>query len=115
MRATIEWNVRAKRSKLKREEVADEGTVLDLSLEGALIETPLDAKHKTGDVVPVRLGGADGEATIRHVRLSDDRETWLYGIRWVPSPELREAVENGVEQLRDQAGELRRSWEDQRR
>ena len=115
IRATIEWDVRTKRVKLKREEVADEAVVVDLSLEGALIEAPSTSKHEKGDVVEVRLGGAAGQATIRHVRLGDGGDTWLYGVKWILSPELREAVENGVEQLRESAGELRRAWEEQRR
>lgn len=115
MRATIEWDVREARIKLKRQEVSDEGVVLDLSLEGALIETDLESDRKAGDVVRVRLGGAEGQATIRHVRLGDTRTTRLYGVRWIHTPELREAVENGVEQLRDNATELRRAWEQSRR
>lgn len=115
MRATIEWNVREQRVKLKREQVSDEGVVLDLSLDGALIETDLEAKHEAGEVIRVRLGGAEGQATIRHVRLGDAGTTWLYGIRWIHTPELTEAVASGVEQLRDNAAEVRRAWEQSRR
>ena len=115
MRATLEWDVREKRIKLKRQEVADHGVVLDLSLEGALIETGLESTRDKGDIVTVRLGGAEGQAQIRHVRLGDDHETRLYGVKWIHTPELREAVENGVEQLRHNAAELRRAWESERR
>ncbi len=115
MRATIEWDVRTERVKFKREERSDDAVVVDLSLEGALIEAPLSSKHDKGDQIQVRLGGAEGGATIRHVRLGDNRDTWLYGIKWNHTPALREAVENGVEQLRENAAELRRNWEEQRR
>ena len=115
MRATIEWDVRTERVKFKRKERSVEAVVVDLSLEGALIEAPLSSKHDKDDQVQIRLGGAEGGATIRHFRLGDNRDTWLYGVKWIHTPALREAVENGVEQLRENAAELRRSWEEQRR
>lgn len=115
MRATIEWNVREVRVKLKRVEQSDTATVVDLSLDGALIEAPPECKHAKGDIVTVRLGGAVGEAQIRHVSLSDDQLNWRYGIKWRHTPALRAAVESGVEQLRGNAAEVRRAWEEQRR
>jgi hypothetical protein len=116
MRATLEWDVRTERSGFKRHEVADEAVVVDLSLEGALIEVPKSGPERAkGDVVCVRLGGASGEATVRHRRESDDATTWLYGIEWAGGGELRDAVENGVEQIRANATAVRRAWEAQRR
>ncbi len=115
MQATLEWDIRRERVKWRREEVTDEGVVLDLSLDGALISAPLDSDHRAGDVVRVRLGGVEGEAKIRHVRVSDDGDARLYGIRFVLTPELQAAVASGVEQVRGNANEVRRTWEDKRR
>ena len=115
MRATIDWDVRKQKSGWRKsEEVCDEGVVLDLSLDGALIQTPLESDHKAGTTIVVRLGGATGEVKVRHVRLSDDGATRLYGVRFIHTPELRDAVENGVEQLRENSAAVRRAWEDAR-
>ena len=115
MSANLEWDIRERRMLWKRDEASYEATVVNLSLEGALIEAPGDSAHEVGDVVSVRLGEIQGDATIRHAQRSEDETSWQYGITWGNQPELRAAVAAGVEQLRDSKSELRRTWEGQRR
>lgn len=115
MSASLEWDIRERRMLWKRDEESFEATVLNLSLEGALIEAPSDSAHQVGDVVSVRLGEIEGDAIIRHAQRNEDDTSWLYGVAWGKGPELRAAVAAGVEQLRDSNSELRRNWEGQRR
>ncbi|MEO0495158.1 MAG: hypothetical protein AAF081_17260 [Actinomycetota bacterium] len=114
-RVELEWDLRPPRRLLRQPERYELATVVDLSLDGALVETDLDIRHDVDDVVVLRLGGATGRAIVRHKRLDDDGTSWLYGVRWLLSPELKAAVERAVEQLRERSTDVKRSWEQHRR
>lgn len=114
-RVELEWDIRPARKLLRRPERSTGADVVDLSLEGALVETDLDTSHDIDDVVVVRFGGAGGHAVVKHKRLGDAGTSWLYGVQWLRSPELKAAVDRAVEQLRESKGDVRQSWEQHRR
>lgn len=115
-RVEIEWDVRQPRRIVKkRAERSFVAEIVDLSLDGALVEVSVDAEHSIDDIVVLRLGGATGRAQIKHRRMGDPGPSWLYGVQWIKSPELKAAVDVAVEQLREDPGRVRQSWEQQRR
>ncbi|MEM8707298.1 MAG: hypothetical protein AAGE98_12625 [Actinomycetota bacterium] len=114
-RVELEWDIRPPRKLLRRPERSTSADVVDLSLEGALVETDLETSHDIDDVIVVRFGGAAGQAIVKHKRLGDAGTSWLYGVQWLRSPELKTAVDRAVEQLREAKGDVRQSWEQHRR
>ena len=114
-RVVLEWDVRPPRKILRRPERSNPAEVVDLSLDGALIETDLDLTHEVDDVVVLRLGGVTGRAIVKHKRLGDSGTSWLYGVQWVKAPALKHAVDQAVEALRGDPSVVRQSWEQHRR
>lgn len=110
-RVQIGWDIRSV-GKLRRRETMEMGTIVDLSLDGALIEVPESSQHDTEQVVVLRFGGIDGRAVIRHRQDGDG--IIRYGIQWIEA-ELREVVEKAVAAVRGRNSELRSRWEDSRR
>ena len=57
----IEWNVvKSHRFLGKDTETSVAARVLDLSLDGALIEVPMPTDHRPGEQISIRLSGEDG-------------------------------------------------------
>lgn len=114
-RVVLEWDVRPPKKLLRRPERSVAAEVVDLSLDGALVEADLDTAHDIGDVVVLRIAGETGRAVVKHKRLGDAGTSWLYGVQWLKSPGLKAAVDRAVEQLRETSGDVRQSWEQHRR
>ena len=115
-RVQIGWDVRPPRKLLRRAERMHMGTIVDLSLDGALIEVPASCRHRVDDIITLRFGGVDGRAIIRHVQHDDeDDEIARYGIRWSEATEIRTVVEKAVAVVRGRNAELRGRWEQTRR
>lgn len=115
-RVQIGWDVRPPVRLLRRVERMEMGTVVDLSLDGGLIEVPATCRHRVDDLVTLRFGGIDGRAIIRHVQQDDNDATVVrYGIQWSDAAELRSVVEKAVSAVRGRNAELRERWEQTRR
>ena len=112
-RPQIGWNVQPANRMRRRPETVETAFILDLSLDGALIEATGSDEHTVDDVVTVRFGGVDGQAIIRHRHEVDD--VVRFGIQWLGSAALQAVVEKAVEMVRGHNGELRARWEDDRR
>ena len=106
MRATIRWNAKKPKGLFagKNAVTGVEADLLDLSLNGGLIEAPSEKNAKknpkAGDIVPVCLDGVYGSVVVRHVTVSDDASTAQFGIEWVRNEALNQVVTAGVEYLR---------------
>jgi len=115
-RAQFRWNVVAERRFPPRAAQFVMATIIDLSLDGALIEVPASSRHEVGERVALRFGGVDGQATVRHRQAVDpERGTVRYGIQWEFLPELAGTVEQAVATVRGDDAELRAAWEGHRR
>lgn len=98
--------------KQHREEVSAAAWIRDISLEGALVEVPDSNVHAVGDHVNVRFRGIDGRAMIRHCRQGNDGML-LYGVRFLPVPMFKEAIDAVVGDLRGHSAELSTAWQRQ--
>ena len=108
----IGWAVRRARKPFRRTDSMEMGTIVNLSLDGALIEVPASCRHRVDDTVALRFGGIDGRAIVRHVQHDEDDDTVVrYGIRWSDAAELRAVVEKAVAAVRGRNADLRRRWE----
>ena len=112
-RPQIGWNVQPASRMRRRPETVEAAFILDLSLDGALIEVAATDEHTIDDVVTVRFGGVDGRAVVRHRQQVDD--IVRFGIQWLGSTELQAVIEKAVELVRGHNGELRARWEEARR
>lgn len=108
----LDWNVRMERNRLfKKEEDFAAAEIVDMSLEGALVEVDADQDHEIGDRVVVRFDQVSGHAEIRHKRTSEDREDkLLYGVRFLPDHEFRTAIADAVGTVRGRRSELAEAW-----
>lgn len=112
-RPQIGWNVRPARRLPPRPETVAAGVIVDLSLDGALVEVADTEQHEIDDIVVVRFGGIDGRVVIRHRQDGDG--TVRYGIQWTGSNDMKRVIEQAVGMVRGHNGELRARWEDARR
>ena len=111
-RVQIAWDVKPPRRFSRRGEEFVMATIIDLSLDGALLEVPDSSDHEVNDIVSLRFGGVDGRALVRHRRNDASGAGMIrYGIQWVGLPELRAVVERAVAAIRDENDELRPLWE----
>lgn len=111
----IEWDIRATRRLLnKGTEVSVPATVLDISLDGALIEVADDIDRKVGSKVQIRILGIDGTATVRHRRQPPSGDCIHYGIRLYGGPAFVRTITEIVSALRKNDSELRKDWERRR-
>ncbi|MFT5203090.1 MAG: hypothetical protein ACI9C1_002487 [Candidatus Aldehydirespiratoraceae bacterium] len=109
-RRPLSWNVRLERkSFLKKEEVSTPAVIRDLSLEGALVEVPATDEIEPGTRVHVRFLDLNGVVEVRHRRVSEEGYV-LYGVRFIPEPALRDAINSEVGTLRGRSAELNAAW-----
>lgn len=107
----IDWNVREERQGLvRRVATSDSARIVDLSLEGALIDVPSGRECAVGDVVVLRIDGVEGRVHIRHREDADEAGGIRYGVRFVGDHELRELVGEMVGLLRDHEGRIAAAW-----
>ena len=112
-RLPLSWNVRLERkSLLKKEEVSTPAVIRDLSLEGALIEVPTTDVIASGTGVDIRFRDLDGVVEVKHSRVSKDGYMF-YGVRFIPEPMFRNAIEVEVGELRGHSAELAAAWQRQ--
>lgn len=122
--AQFRWDVKDDRRFPPRSNPFVMATIIDISLEGALIEVPATSRHQIGEQVAIRFGGVDGHAKVRHVQAGDrgrggDRRrggdrgggTVRYGIQWVSEPDLAASVGQAVAAVRGDDAQLRAAWE----
>jgi PilZ domain-containing protein len=107
------WNPHLEKVGLfKKEETSSIGFIRNLSLEGALVEVPVDQDHEPGDTVLIRFRDTDGRAEIRHRSAGPDGH-FLYGVKFVRQPEFNAAIEKAVGELRGNAEKLDIAWKRQ--
>jgi len=99
----IEWDISPTgwlqpAQRLRPHKEPGKAVIIDLSLEGALIETDF-SKHAIGDLVPVKVEGVEGRVEIVHRRQAGER-SFLYGITWESPQELFHHIAQIVGQLR---------------
>ncbi len=106
--AVIDWNLTSARTGWRRAalEPASRGTLVDVSLEGALVEVPDDQEHEIGDRVLVELAGVRGTTEVRHRRLGYDGYL-LYGLRSFGGTDLTRTLARAVDELRDDVAQSR--------
>lgn len=111
-RAVIDWNYLPRRIGRRRErlEPTAQGILVDVSLEGALIEVPSHQVHRVGDRVVVKFAGVRGVVEIRHSRPSDDGYV-LYGVRAFGGTDLARTLTRAVDQIRGDRAALREAWD----
>jgi len=80
--APIRWDIRQTRRLIGRSrEVSESGRLLNLSLEGALIEVPLPNSRTSGDRVVIAMGdNRRGMVEIKHSRLAKSGDRMLFGV-----------------------------------
>lgn len=110
----LSWNIRSERAGWfkKSDVISDPATILDISLEGALIAVSNQKEVEVGEHVKLRFRGLDGEAVVRHCRKGDD-ETRLYGVSFTRDPEFKDAIDRAVGEIRGHASELKQAWQRQ--
>ena len=78
-----------------------EAQVLDLSVAGALLMAPVNAKLRSGLRVPVRIGNSNGMVEVRNIRKSSVPDMAFYGVGFVRmSDRFTENVNAVVAKLR---------------
>lgn len=102
---SIEWDISPTSwlqpaQRLRPHKEPGKAFIIDLSLEGALIETDF-SKHAIGDLVPIKAGDVEGRARIIHKRQTGER-SYLYGITWESPQELFHHISNIIGHLRQQ-------------
>lgn len=108
----LSWDVRRSTSGWLRRRVDESSTpasIVELSLEGALVSVPTLELHEVGDRVAVRFDDHDGEAVIRHRHPGPDR-TVLYGVRFLPQDGMNAAIADAVGQRRSLSKGVRSEW-----
>lgn len=108
----LDWNVRMVRRRLvKKEEDFAPGEIVDVSLDGALVEVVADQRFEVGDRVSVRFRGVPGHAEVRHRGVPEHAEgKTLYGIRFLQDHEFRQAITEAVSYVRGRQAELDEAW-----
>ncbi len=108
----IAWDIRRVRRLVGRSrEVSDAARLLNLSLEGALIEVPLPSGRAPGDRVAIAMGNdRRGWVEIRHARVAKSGDRMLYGVRFVDSTALTGTVIHLVATARGTNKELLELW-----
>ena len=97
---------------LKKEETFSLAKILDLSLEGALVEAPDTHKHEIGSRVDVRFRETDGFAHIRH-RRSETPGLGSYGVKFAGPPDFVTAINAAVGEFRGNSAALEQAWDKQ--
>ncbi len=112
----ITWDVRAARKLLGRsKETSSTARLLNLSLEGALVEVALPSDRKPGDIVTIEMGaGRRGTVEIRHAHVEKSGDRVLYGIKFVESSALTAVINHIIADARGSNDKLRRAWESAR-
>jgi len=108
----IEWNVVQTRRFLgKGDKSGIDARVLDLSLDGALIEVPMPTDHQRGERVSIRLLGEDGCVRIRHRRLTATENRMHYGVQLEMTEGLRRVIIDVVTDIQGRTPLMQQRWE----
>jgi hypothetical protein len=108
----LSWDVRRATGgwfRRKADETSTPASIVELSLEGALVSVPTLDLHEVGDRVAVRFDDHDGEALIRHRHPGPDR-TVLYGVRFLPREGIDTAIADTVGRQRTLSPGVRSEW-----
>jgi len=108
----IEWNVvQTRRFMGKEVETSIAARVLDLSLDGALIEVPMPTDHRPGEQIAIRFRGENGSVRIRYSRPATTESRMLYGVQLEMTEGLREVIVDAVSDIQGKSSLLQQRWE----
>jgi len=111
--APIRWDIRQTRRLIGRSrEVSESGRLLNLSLEGALIEVPLPNSRTTGDQLVIAMGDdRRGKVEIKHSRLAKSGDRMLFGVVFIEAAALVGTISELVATARGDRAKLENAWE----
>lgn len=114
--APIRWDLHQVRRLIGRSrETSKPGRLLNLSLEGALIEVPLPTERHPGDRLVISMGDdRRGAVEIRHSRLAKSGDRMLYGVTFVEASALTGIISELVATARGDRAKLANAWENAR-
>jgi len=114
--APIRWDVRQTRRLIGRSrEVSDSGRLLNLSLEGALIEVALPTERIAGDRLVIAMGDdRRGKVEIRHSHMAKSGDRMLFGVTFVDAAALTGIISELVATARGDRAKLINAWENAR-
>jgi len=109
----IRWDVRQVRKLVGRSrEVSEPARLLNLSLQGALIEVALPTPRRTGDRLVIAIGDdRRGTVVIRHSRLAKSGDRMLFGVSFVEATALSGTISELVASTRGDQAKLMDAWE----
>jgi len=112
----IRWDVRQVRKLVGRSRDASEpARLLNLSLEGALIEVAPPTSRRTGDHLVISIGDdRRGTVVIRHSRLAKSGDRMLFGVSFSDAAALAGTISELVASARGDRAKLMDAWENAR-
>jgi hypothetical protein len=85
--------------------------IVDLSVSGALLQGPANGKVHPGTLAELELEGAVGVVEVRHVKATDDPDSFHYGVQFLRmEPKLRQRVYDLVAEHRGDIDKLEVAW-----
>jgi len=114
--APVRWDVRQTRRLMGRSrELSESGRLLNLSLEGALIEVPLPTERIAGDRLVIAMGDdRRGKVEIRHSHLAKSGDRMLFGVTFIEAAALTGIITDLVTAARGGRSKLMDAWENAR-
>ncbi len=108
----IAWDIRRTRRLVGRShEISDPAQLLNLSLEGALIEVSLPSDRVPGEQVMIAMGDdRRGRVEIRHARVAKSGDRMLYGVKFIEGAALSGIINHLADTARGNRGELLELW-----
>ena len=95
--ARLGWRPILPRRRFRREQSADSVKVADLSITGALVIGPRDARVRIGTQVEIDAGGQRGVVEIRRIDADTDPALAWYGVQFVDlQPELQQLINDTI-------------------
>lgn len=95
--------------------MSDTGQLLNLSLDGALIEVPVPTGRKPGDRVVIAMGDdRRGTVEIKHARLAKSGDRMLFGVTFIEADALKGIIGELVATARGDRAKLIDAWENAR-
>jgi len=107
----VVWDIRKVRRLIGRaRETSEHAQLLNLSLEGALIEVPLPTDRLPGDRLVIAIDDRRGEVEICHARVAKSGNRMLFGVTFVNAPALTGTINGLVATARGNDAQLLAAW-----